>query len=149
MTSRTQAQLNDLRLENIQQLVAAVGTLITCVLLSSVVPNLLLKFVYTDQSKLMAGEVPFALEWGSTLLYGLGIAYGLYAMLSVTWRNRTIRQLKQQLATSLDKPEFSAVELAEQEAELKELEKMVDTALKTETTKTSSTKKKSSSKSKK
>lgn len=132
MNSTLQFEINELRQQNIQQLLAAIGLILTSLIVASLLPNLLLQYVYTDQAALMSGTPPFWLQNGSMIVFGVGVIYFLYVAIVTFMNSRKIAMLKQQLSMVAPQATFSHSELAAQEKELAALEKMVDEALETD-----------------
>lgn len=128
MNSQLQFQISELRASNLQLLLASISVFIASLIAASLLPSLLVQYVYTDQTQLMT-QTPFWLQNGPLIIFGLAVLYFVYAMVVVFMRNRKIGQLKQQLAMTYATPEFSDAEVAQQQAELAKLEKMVDDAL--------------------
>mgnify|MGYP000888527072 FL=1 len=129
MNSQLQFEISDLRQQNVQGLLSGIGVLMSGIIISSVLPQLLLKFVYTDQAALMAGEPPFWLQDGPLFILTASALYIIYVFVMTMMASRKIAMLKQQLAMIGAEPAFSGSELAAQEKELAALEKMVDEAL--------------------
>lgn len=128
MNSQLQFQIEDLRHSNVQQLIASVSVFIASLIAASLLPSLLMEYVYKDQAQFMT-ETPFWLQNGPLVFFGIAILYFLYVIVIVMMQSRKIAVLKQQLAMTYAAPQFSDQELAEQQAELAKLEKMVDEAL--------------------
>lgn len=129
MNSQLQFEINELRQTNMQYLLGSIGVMITALVVASILPTLLMQFIYTDQAALMAGEPPFLLQNGSMIVFVLGVLYFLYVALMTMMRSRKIVVLKQQLAMVGSTANFSNAELEAQQKELASLEKMVDDAL--------------------
>lgn len=148
MNSSLQFEISDLRQQNIQRLLETVGVILAAFIIASLLPNILLQYVYTDQAALMTGTPPFWLQNGSMVILGFGVLYFLYSAIMVFSGSRKIAVLKQQLSMVGASATFSPKELAAQEKELAELEKMVDEALETDkkSTKKSSTRSKKAKK---
>lgn len=146
MNSQLQFEISDLRQTNLQYLLGAIGVMITALVVASILPTLLMQFVYTDQAALMSGEPPFLLQNGSMIVFVFGVLYFVYVAIMTVMRSRKIVMLKQQLTMVGPEANFSSAELAAQQKELESLEKMVDEALadgkkKSKTSTKSSTKK--------
>jgi uncharacterized protein YfkK (UPF0435 family) len=108
---------------------SGIAGIMTALIVASILPSLLVQFVYTDQAALMTGTPPFWLQNGSMIVFGLSVLYILYVAVATSMRSRKIAMLKQQLAMIQTNETFSPSELAAQEKELAQLEKMVDEAL--------------------
>jgi len=129
MNSQLQFEIKDLRAQNLQGLLSGIAGIMTALIVASILPSLLVQFVYTDQAALMTGTPPFWLQNGSMIVFGLSVLYILYVAVATSMRSRKIAMLKQQLAMIQTNETFSPSELAAQEKELAQLEKMVDEAL--------------------
>jgi hypothetical protein len=129
MRSQLKFDIVDLRQQNIQHLLEAVTMIMASLVVASLLPSLLVQFVYTDQAALMSGETPFWLQNGPMIIFGLGILYAVVTAIMTIMRSRKIGVLKRQLAMVAAEPAFSDDEVAAQEKELAELERMVDEAL--------------------
>lgn len=130
-------QIKDLRQQNIQEAIQSIALILASLVVASLLPTLLVTYVYTDQAALMT-ETPFWVQNGPLVVFGIGIAYFLYAVVTNVMRGRRIMQLKQQLLMSYDSS-MSSAEMEEQQAELNKLEKMVDSALSKSSTRASRT----------
>lgn len=121
-------QIKDLRQQNIQDALQAISVILASLVVASLLPTLLITYVYTDQAALMT-ETPFWIQNGPLVVFAVGIAYFLYMVVANVLRGRKIAQLRQQLLMTYDTSHLSDTELAAQQAELNKLEKMVDSAL--------------------
>lgn len=129
MNSQLKFEIKELRQQNIQNLLGAIGLIMTSLIVASLLPQLLLQYVYTDQAALMGGKAPFWLENGSMVIFILGVLYFLYTAFVTIMNSRKIAMLKNQMAMIGDDGSFSSSEVAAQEKELAALERMVDEAL--------------------
>ena len=129
MRSQLKFEIADLRQQNVQHLLESVLAIMSSLVIASLLPSLLVQYVYTDQAALMSGQTPFWLQNGPMIIFGLGILYALVTALQTIMRSRRIGMLKRQLAMIAAEPAFSDDEVAAQEKELAELERMVDEAL--------------------
>lgn len=129
MNTQLQFEINELRQQNLQHLLESVGVIMAALIIASLLPSLLIQFVYTDQAALMSGKPPFWLQNGSMIVFGLGVLYFVFVLVANALRSRTIGMLKRQLAMIGAEANLSASDLASQEKELASLEKMVDEAL--------------------
>ncbi len=129
MNSQLKFEINDLRQQNIQHLLESVGVIMTALIVASLLPTLLLQFVYTDQAALMGGQTPFWLQNGSMIVFGLGVLYFVFEAVTTFTRSRKIAMLKQQMSMVGTDIALSGAETIAQEKELAALEKMVDAAL--------------------
>lgn len=144
MSSQLHFQITELRMQNIQRLLESIGLFFASLIVASLLPTLLITYVYTDQTQFLTQEPPFWVQSGPLVIFGVGVAYFVYVVLTILMRGRKIDELKQQLMMSDAAPRLSHVELAQQQAELDKLEKMVDDALsKSAPAKPKKTKKKS------
>jgi len=121
-------QIKDLRQQNIQDALQSIGLILASLVVASLLPTLLVTYVYTDQAALMT-ETPFWVQNGPLIVFGIGIAYFLYAVVANVMRDRKIAALKQQLLMSYAAPNLTEAELSAQQEELDKLEKVVDSAL--------------------
>lgn len=131
MNSQLQFEINEMRQQSIQSLLGGIGVIMASLVIASLLPTLLVQFVYTDQAALMGGETPFWLQNGSMIVFGVGVLYFFYVLAMSSMNSRRIAMLKQQLTMVGGEAHFSSKELAAQEKELASLEKMVDKALDT------------------
>jgi len=129
MNSHLHFEIKELRAQNVQALLSSIGTIMAALIVASMLPTLLVQFVYTDQTALMSGETPFWLQNGSMIIFGIGVLYFVYVAVTNYMRSRKIAMLKQQMTMMNGDASFSKSELAAQEKELAALEKMVDEAL--------------------
>lgn len=129
MNSQLQFEISELRQQSIQSLLGGIGLIMASLVIASLLPTLLVQYVYTDQAALMGGETPFWLQNGSMIVFGIGVLYFFYVLAMASMNSRKIAMLKQQLAMVGSEANFSRKELAAQEKELASLEKMVDEAL--------------------
>lgn len=147
MNYLTEFQIQQLRTKNLTAAVEAIVVVLGAVIANSLIPQLLLKYVY-DPTVLL--EAPPVFEYLPLVTYTLGLLYVLYVLFTNFTRNRRIRTLEQELMLTgggccsdgsccHDDEEIT-------EEELKELERIVDEALKPE--KKSAAKSKKSAKSK-
>ncbi|GIK83832.1 MAG: hypothetical protein BroJett025_04540 [Patescibacteria group bacterium] len=140
MNYLTEFKIQQLRTKNMTAAVESIAVVIGAVVANMLVPQLLLKYVYTDTSALL--EAPAIFTYFPLVTYSLALAYFLYAMVSNFVRCRKADNLEKEFVltggccgdcgdgccsdgdhTHGDDEEIS-------EAELKELEKIVDEALK-------------------
>jgi len=155
MNYLTEFQIQQLRTKNLTAAIESIAVVMGAVITNMLVPQLLIKYVY-DPTTLT--EAPAIFELLPLITYGIALAYFVYAMVGNFLRNKKANNLEQELlingnsdccadgtcsCNGDDQEEIS-------DAELKELEKIVDEALKPKAKKTvaKSSKKKSSKKSK-
>lgn len=130
--SSTQFQIQSLRSVNQQRVLEAIMVFITALFVSALLPSLMLQYLYADQ---MLTEAPFVLEHMSGATFTVAMLYLVYVLVGLFTRGKKISQLERELAIMGD---TSASQMPD-EAELKELEALVDEALKTsKSTKSSS-----------
>lgn len=119
-------QLQYLRQKNqqalLESLVVMVGALFVVVLL----PQVLIRFVYADQQ--LFAE-PMVLQVIPAVGLGIGVLHLLVTLVSNFMRNRQLAKLEKSFISELSQP--ATID----EAELKELEQLVDTALTKHSTK--------------
>lgn len=151
MNYLTEFKIQQLRTKNLTAAVESIAMVLGAVVINMLVPQLLLKYVYTDQTAFL--EAPAIFTYLPLVTYAIAVGYFFYAMVGNFIRSRKAAILEQELSLTGgccsggscnctdDDTEIS-------EAELKELEKIVDEALKPGTKKTvqKSTKKKSTRK---
>jgi hypothetical protein len=146
MNSHLQYQVSELRMQNVQTLLETISVFIAALISASLLPSLLMEYVYKDQAALMT-QAPFWVQNGPLVIFGLSMLFFVYSMVQIFLKSRKIAGFKKQLAMTYNAPSFSNDEMAAQQAELEKLEKMVDEALKeSQPTKKVSAKKKSAAK---
>ncbi len=148
MNYLTEFKIQQLRTKNLTAAVESVAVILGAVISNMLIPQLLIKYVY-DPTVLT--EAPVIFEYLPLITYGIGLGYFLYAMISNFMRNRKLRVLEQELyltggsccnngsCCSDEEEEIS-------DEELKELERIVDEALKPAKTTKKATKKSSAKK---
>lgn len=128
--SYVQFQIQNLRATNTQRVMESIMVTFIATLTMIVLPQLLMQYVYANAQLL---EVPKTVEYTPVACYLIALAYIIYAVVTNMGRAKKIKQLEQDLAFSAgsDMDMDSGVD----EAELKELEKMVDEAISSQSTK--------------
>lgn len=132
--SYTQFQINSLRSVNLQRTLEAIMVFIAALFVSALLPSLLLQYLYANQQLTKA---PLILEHMSAVTFAIAIGYLLFVIFGIITRGKKISQLERELAIMVD----SSTEQLPDEAELKELEALVDEALKNSKRKTRTSKK--------
>jgi len=134
MNYLSEFKIQQLRTKNIAAAVESIAVVVGAVVANMLVPQLLLKYVYTDTSQLL--EAPPIFTYFPLVTYSLALAYFIYAMVGNFLRCRKANVLEQELYLTggnygdnccgncgSDEEEIT-------DDELKELEKIVDEALK-------------------
>ncbi len=133
-------RINDLRAKNSQTLLEAITITIVALVINSMLPLILVKYVYANKQLLQA---PPIFDYIAVVSFAVTVLYFLYAFLSNFKREREIFRLMNEL-------DLSEVDELLSDEELKELENIVDEALnkskKTKTTKKSTRTKKTAKK---
>jgi hypothetical protein len=135
MNYLTEFNIQQLRTKNLTAAVESVAIVLGAVVANMLVPQLLLKYVYTDTTQLL--EAPAIFTYFPLITYSLALGYFIYAMGSNFMRNRQANVLAKELELSGGSycghcmPDDEVTE-----EEMKELEKIVDKALKPATKKT-------------
>jgi hypothetical protein len=135
MNYLTEFKIQQLRTKNLTAAVESIAIVIGAVVANMLVPQLLLKYVYTDTSQLL--EAPPIFTYFPLVTYSLALAYFVYAMVGNFLRCRKANVLEQEfLLTGGYCGNHCCDECQTDEeisdSELKELEKIVDEALKPE-----------------
>lgn len=154
MNYLTEFKIQQLRTKNLTAAVESISAVTGAVVANMLIPQLLLKYVYVDTSQLL--EAPAVFTYLPLVTYSVALAYFVYAMIGNFLRNRKANALEQELALtggccsdgccsdgSCDCDD-SNEEISD--SELKELEKIVDAALKPNTKKSTKAAKKKTSK---
>jgi len=149
MNYLTEFKIQQLRTKNLTAGVESIAITMGAVVVNMLVPQLLIKYVYTDPSA-FGLEAPAIFTVLPLITYSVAMAYFVYAMVGNFVRNNKAKSLEQELmltdgccsdgscCSGSDEEEIS-------DDELKELERIVDEALKpakkTKAAKKTSTKK--------
>lgn len=137
--SYVQFQIKSLRAQNMQRVMEAIMVTFIATLTMIVLPQFLIQYVYAS-SQLLA--VPKPVEYTPIVCFAVAVAYTIYAVVTNMGRAKKIKQLEQDLAFAAGTE--ADMSMGVDEAELKELEKMVDEAISKpakKTTRKSTTKK--------
>jgi hypothetical protein len=134
--SYVQFQIQNLRAMNTQRVMEAIMVTFIATITMIVLPQLLMQYVYASAQLL---EVPKAVEYTPFVCYGIAAVYVLFVIITNIGRAKKIKQLEQDLAFSVGSD--SDMDLGVDEAELKELEKMVDDAISSQGSKKSTPRK--------
>ena len=140
MNYLTEFKIQQLRTKNLTAAVESIAMVLGAVVANMLIPQLLLQYVYTDTTTLL--EAPAIFTYLPLATYAIALGYFLYAMGGNFVRSKKAAVLEQELTltdgccgddsccgSKEDDTEIS-------EDELKELERIVDEALKPETKKT-------------
>ncbi len=128
--SYVQFQIKSLKATNAQRIMEAIMVTFVATLSMIVLPQLLMQYVYATEQLL---EVPKTVEYIPVVAYLIALGYMIFAVVTNMARSKKIAQLEQDLAfIAGSENEMTA---GVDEAELKELEKMVDEAIGTQSTK--------------
>ena len=133
--SYVQFQVKSLRAENAQRVSESIMVSFIATLTMIVLPQLLMQYVYAN-AQLM--EVPKVVEYTPVICYAVAGAYTIFAVVTNMIRTKKIKQLEQDLAFAARSD--SDMNMGVNEAELKELEKMVDEAISSQPAKKSTKK---------
>jgi hypothetical protein len=133
--SYVQFQVKSLRAENAQRVSESIMVSFIATLTMIVLPQLLMQYVYAN-AQLM--EVPKVVEYTPVICYAVAAAYTIFAIVTNMIRTKKIKQLEQDLAFAAGSD--SDMNMGVNEAELKELEKMVDEAISSQPAKKSTKK---------
>lgn len=156
MNYLTEFKIQQLRTKNLTAAVESISIVMGAVITNMLAPQLLLKYVYTDTSALL--EAPAIFTTLPLVTYSLALGFFLYAMVTNFMRSRKANVLEQELmlttgaccGESCDDAGSccSGSEDEISEEELKELERIVDEALKPAKKKATKTAKKGKAKKK-
>ncbi len=117
-----QFRISQLRVRNQQVVIEGIMVLIAALFVSALLPSLLVRYVYATQNltaePALLGAIP-------TAAFAIGMLYFLYAMVMVLVRERRAKVLERELEALM--PAMANTSLPE--AELAELESIVDKAL--------------------
>lgn len=149
MNYLTEFKIQQLRTKNMTAAVESIAVIVGAVVANMLVPQLLLKYVYTDTSAML--EAPAIFTYFPLATYTLALTYFVRAMVSNFVRNSRADNLEKELILTggrhshghcddcMDDEEIS-------DDELKELERIVDQALKPNKKTTKSASKRSANK---
>lgn len=135
MNHLNEFKIQQLRTKNLIAAVESVAMIMGAVIANMLIPQLLIKYVY-DPAVLV--EAPAIFEYLPLITYSIGFGYFVFAMVSNFMRNRKLRALEQELyltggsccsdGTCCSDTDADEEEISDEE--LKELERIVDEALK-------------------
>lgn len=140
MNYLTEFKIQQLRTKNLTAATESIAMVVGAVVANMLVPQLLLKYVYTDTSALL--EAPAIFTYFPLVTYTLAVVFFIYAMVGNFLRSRKASVLEQELYLSGDCCSDGCCDGGDcncghdhgdeeiSDAELKELEKIVDEALK-------------------
>ncbi len=120
--SSTQFQIQSLRAVNQQRTLESILVFIAALFVSALLPSLMIQYLYADQ---MLTEAPVVIEHMSGVTFAIAMLYLLFVLIGNFIRGKKIAQLERELAIMTD----TTGEQLPDEAELKELEALVDEAL--------------------
>lgn len=139
MNYLTEFKIQQLRTKNLTAAVESIAMVTGAVVANMLAPQLLLKYVYTDTSAML--EAPAIFTNFPLATYSIALAYFIYAMVGNFIRNRKASVLEQELlltggycddcgdCSNCDNCQHDGGEDISED-ELKELERIVDEALK-------------------
>ncbi len=142
--SYTKFQVKNLRMVNNQRLLESLMVMLLALFSMAVLPSLLVQYVYANQNLTQA---PKLLEMIPVICYGVSALHAVFVLVTNGLRGRTIKRLEQDLYFSNGMEDADSSENVD-DAELQELEKMVDEAMASKS-KTKKTAKKAASKKRK
>lgn len=137
MQSFTQYKIQQLRMTSQQKLLEGILALLAAIFITALLPSLLLQYLYADQ---MLTEAPPLLQYLPLVTFAAGLLYLLYVIVGNMMRSKEITRLEREMMMTTD----ASMDMSTSDAELEELEALVDEALAAQKPKTSS--KKSTSK---
>ncbi len=124
MKYQTEFTIQQLRTKNLVKSVQALTAFVGAVVANMLVPQLLLKYIY-DPTTLM--EAPAVFEWFPLVSYSLALLYFIYTLFSNFNNEREAKKLEREMALYTNKEDESG-DITDEE--LKELEAIVEEALK-------------------
>ena len=140
-------EVQDLRMQNLTKAVESLMVFVAAIFANAFLPQLIIKYMYTQEELLTLTETPQILEVLPTATFTLAAVYFLYVVYASITNSRRISVLKKEMKMLGDTCCGGACgcghdgeeELTEEE--LKELESIVEEALKPKKAKSSSKKK--------
>ena len=114
-----QLKIQDLRAKSAQVLLEAITVTIVTLVINSMLPLLLIKYVYANKQLLTA---PPIFNYINVLSFLITVSYFIYAFVSNFGREKQIKTMMAEL-------DYDALDEQLSETELKELENIVDQAL--------------------
>lgn len=128
MNYKTEFSVQQLRTKNLNRVVTTLSVFVAAVIVNMLVPQLLIKYVY-DPTKLVAAPPIFELL--PLVTYSIALLYFFYAMLVNFVSSRKANSIESELSLySNNCPNCNDENDEISDSELKELEKIVDEALK-------------------
>jgi hypothetical protein len=97
-------KISQLRQDKVVYAVEAIAVFIFCIFVSLFLPNLLLRYVYTDPKMT---ELPKVLEYIPAISFAVGLLYFVYAMLGNVMRRSLVTKLEKELDTAWASEESS------------------------------------------
>lgn len=125
--SYLQHQIKSMQIANTQKVMEAIMVTFAALFTMAVLPSLLVQYVYADQNLV---EAPPVLEYIPVACFAVSILYTVYVIFMNMKRGAKIKQLEQELAFVAGADDSMNASMTD-DAELKELEKMVDEAMAT------------------
>lgn len=129
-------QIKSMRMTSIQRVLEALMIMLLALFSMAVLPSLLVQYLYADQQLM---EAPPLLEYIPVVAFGVSVLYTLFVIVTNIGRAQKIRQMEQDLYFTSGTDEVGSSDV--DDAELKELEKMVDDAMSSRSTTKKATKK--------
>jgi hypothetical protein len=120
---------------NQQKVLEGILALLTAIFITALLPSLLLQYLYADQ---MLTEAPPLLNYLPVVTFGAGVLYLLYVIIGNVMRSQEITRLEREMMMTADS---STMDMTSNDAELEELEALVDEALASQTSKATTSKK--------
>jgi hypothetical protein len=151
MNYLSEFKIQQLRTKNLTLAVESISVVLGAVIANMLVPQLLIKYVYTDTSALLEAPAIFSLL--PLVTYSIALAFIVFALVTNFMRSRKANVLEQELMLMDDccGSEGSCCNDSDEEEisdkELQELERIVDEALKPSKKKSTKTASKSKKKS--
>ncbi|NCO12379.1 MAG: hypothetical protein COZ34_04355 [Candidatus Pacebacteria bacterium CG_4_10_14_3_um_filter_34_15] len=122
--------VQQLRTQNLVKGVESLSGFVAAVVANMLIPQLLIKYVYDPTTLTVA---PPVFEYLPLVTYGLALLYFVFAMVGNFRRERSARTMQKEMSLSSCCTDGSCADCKDEEIsekELKELEKIVDQALK-------------------
>lgn len=122
--------VQQLRTQNLVKGMESLSVFIAAVIANMLIPQLLIKYVYDPTTLTVA---PPIFEYLPLVTYGLALLYFIYAMVGNFTRERSAKNMQNEMSMSSCCTDGSCADCKDDEisdTELKELEKIVDSALK-------------------
>jgi len=126
-TQQLQFNIQDLRTNSIQQSIESIFVVMSSLFVTAILPSLMVRYFYQNSQLL---EQPKTLEYIPVAAFVISAISIVSTVVGNAVRYNKIRQAQASLQMLLN---IDAEDLGTSEAELKELERIVDSALKTKT----------------